>query len=55
MCREAHSEGVTRHQIENALKILPIVGSYVCSSKKRLPYLPEAPCYDQSDYKSQGS
>lgn len=33
MCREAHSEGITRHQIESALKILPIVGSYASLSK----------------------
>jgi len=26
MCREAHNEGITREQIEGALKILPVVG-----------------------------
>jgi pyridoxal phosphate phosphatase PHOSPHO2 len=33
MCREAHSEGITRSQIESALKILPIVGPHTCLSK----------------------
>lgn len=29
MCREAHSEGITRENIENALKILPVVSNYL--------------------------
>ena len=27
MCREGHAEGITREQIENALKILPVVSN----------------------------
>ena len=38
MCREAHSEGITRHQIESALKILPIVGYYACLKNPRLTF-----------------